>query len=56
MLEELFKINLINKKNKFIILILFLIELLIRKGFYSALGHPIGKLTWTTWIALIHVV
>jgi hypothetical protein len=53
MLEELFKINLINNKKSFIIFIFIFIELLIGRGFYNTLGHPIGKLTWST---LIHVV
>jgi hypothetical protein len=50
MLKELPRTNLINKELYSITRILFLIRLLAREGLCDALGHPIGKLAWSTLI------
>jgi len=48
MLEELLRTSLINKELCSITPIPSLIGLLARMGFCDALGHPIGKLAWST--------
>nr|AND49579.1 putative maturase [Sphagnum cuspidatum] len=48
MLEKLPETSLINKELCSITPILSLIGLLAREGFCDALGHPIGKLAWST--------
>lgn len=46
MIYILFKINISRKEIYFIILILFLIELLVKENFCDILGYFISKLVW----------